>query len=188
MSGISSCFSVSHKASSQSIPWIIDTGATDHMICCTSIYTSLPTKVHFTVKFSNDTHANVTHKGIVQLNNTLTLKDVLCVPSFNFNLLSAKKLTQDLNCCFIFFTNECYVQDLFSWSTIGKGEANNGLYQLQLTEVSPTALSSILSKLLSIILPFLPLLLFKMIIVYGIVEWVICLTHVYLCCSSTYQI
>ena len=59
------------------------------------------------------------------------MTDVLCVPSFPFNLISISKLTQSLYCCFIFIYNLYSVQDLLLWKTIGVGEERSGLYLLQ---------------------------------------------------------
>ncbi|XP_018856817.2 uncharacterized protein LOC109019046 [Juglans regia] len=82
ISGIPLCLSTFNPSSlSSQIPWIIDTGATDHMICCTSLYTSEPTKISFYVKLPNGNQALVTHRGMVQLTPTIILKNVLCIPS-----------------------------------------------------------------------------------------------------------
>lgn len=62
--------------------------------------------------------------------------------SFNFNLLSARKLATQINCCLIFLSNLCFIQDLASWTTIEKGEVEHGLYHLLQGWVSPTDLVS----------------------------------------------
>ena len=36
----------------------------------------------------------VTHIGTIRISSTLTLIDVLCVPSFSFNLISVNQLTK----------------------------------------------------------------------------------------------
>jgi hypothetical protein len=70
----------------------------------------------------------------------------LCVPSFTFNLFSVKRLTTNLTCSIIFLSNLCVIQDLFSWTTIGKGEVRNGLYHFVNTNVSPSLLANTLSQ------------------------------------------
>jgi hypothetical protein len=141
VSGMATCFSTSTHSSSPThiSPWIIDTGATDHMICCTSLFTSITATVSYQVKLPNGQDVPVTHIGVVRLSKHLVLNHVLCVPSFNFNLLSAKKLTQHHSCCLIFLSNACFFQDLASWTTIGMGEFRTGLYHLLRSRVSPSA-------------------------------------------------
>lgn len=65
--------------------------------------------------------------GECQLTGGDTLKDVLCVPTFKFNLLSVSKMTKDLKCCVTFFPQCIVFQDLFA-NEIGKEE--EGLYVL----------------------------------------------------------
>lgn len=135
-----SCTHTQHYSISNTTPWIIDTGATDHMICCSSFFTSITAAVSYKVKLPNGETVPVTHVGIVQLSEHLVLPHVLCVPSFQFNLLSAKKLAQHTSCCLIFLSNSCFLQDLASWTTIGIGEVRGGLYHLLRSRVSPSAL------------------------------------------------
>jgi len=148
MSGIATCLSSStHKVFDiTNVPWIIDTGATDHMICSTVFFTQITATVSYNVKLPNGQEILVTHIGTVKLSNLITLENVLCVPSFTFNLLSAPTLTKSICCCFIFLSNVCFLQDLMSWTTIGLGEMKNGLYQFQHIQVSPTTLMCKLSK------------------------------------------
>lgn len=69
--------------------WIIDIGATDHMVCSISLFTSITALVSHQVKLPNGHFAEVTHIGTIQLSEHLILTNVLCVPSFSFNLISA---------------------------------------------------------------------------------------------------
>jgi hypothetical protein len=73
-------------------PWIIDTGATDHMVYLISFLTTIISVVAKHVRLPNGDLAAVTHMGSVKLSTTLTLTNVLCVPSFSFNLISVSKL------------------------------------------------------------------------------------------------
>jgi len=90
VSGMDTCFSTSTHSSSPThiSPWIIDTGATDYMICCTSLFTSITSIVSYQVKLPNGQDVPATHIGVVRLSKHLVLNHVLCVPSFNFNLLN----------------------------------------------------------------------------------------------------
>ena len=68
-------------------PWIIDSGATVHMICSTTFFFFVTSKVSYYVKLPNGTSISVSHLGNVQITDNISLKDVLCVPSFCFNLI-----------------------------------------------------------------------------------------------------
>uniref|UniRef100_A0A2N9GYQ8 Reverse transcriptase Ty1/copia-type domain-containing protein n=1 Tax=Fagus sylvatica TaxID=28930 RepID=A0A2N9GYQ8_FAGSY len=89
--------------------WILDTGATDHMVHSLSCFTTVTSIIQATVELPNGNLVPVTHIGTVKLSSSLILTDVLCVPSFHFNLISA-------------FT---------PWRMIGLGKNHNGLYILE---------------------------------------------------------
>uniref|UniRef100_A0A2N9IF64 Integrase catalytic domain-containing protein n=1 Tax=Fagus sylvatica TaxID=28930 RepID=A0A2N9IF64_FAGSY len=69
--------------------WILDTGATDHMVHSLSCFTTVTSIIQATVELPNGNLVPVTHIGTVKLSSSLILTDVLCVPSFHFNLISA---------------------------------------------------------------------------------------------------
>lgn len=71
--------------------WISDKG---HMI-------TVPDGRKITVKYI----------GIVTLQNGVILLNVLYVPQFKFNLISVKKLLDDLKCKLIFDHHGCHVQE-----------------------------------------------------------------------------
>jgi hypothetical protein len=110
--------------------WIIDTGATDHMVNSIYLFTFITATISTKIKLSNGHFALVTHVGTVQISTHLTLTDVLCVPSFSFNLLSVSKLVKTFNFCFLFLANYCLIQKLTTWTTIGVGKEANGLFYL----------------------------------------------------------
>ena len=113
-SGISLCLFVysSKPKDLSNIPWIIDTGVTDYRICATSFFTTITAQVSYFVTLPNGESVSVTHIGTVRLTKTLILHNVLCVPSFSFNLISARKLAYTLKCCLIFLS-EKFVTDKF---------------------------------------------------------------------------
>ena len=111
--------------------WVLDIDATDHIISSATLLTTITSLTHSIVELHNGESAQVTHIGIVQLSATLILDNVLCVPSFSFNLLSISKLNQKLSYCLIFLSQFCFIQDLLSWKMIGIGEVHHGLYLLQ---------------------------------------------------------
>ena len=101
--------------------------------------TTITSIVHTCVYLPNREQALVTHVGTVQVSSTLILTDVLCVPSFTFNLISVGKLTKNLCYCLIFVGDCCFILDLAQWSTIGLGKAHNGLFLLQDSDCRPHA-------------------------------------------------
>lgn len=156
MNGI--CFSLTSFASPHTTktqtPWIIDTCATDHMVCNTSYFSSITSTHSLAVKLSNGSFVSVTHLSTVHITLTLVLHNVLCVPFFTFNLILAKQLTSYLSCCFVFLSHFCFLQDLWTWTTTGMGEMKHGLYYLLAEAFPPPTLfdyfSLSLHKIISI--------------------------------------
>ena len=101
------------------------------MVHSVSQFTSITSVVQSYVYLPNGEETLVTHIGIAQISPSFILTDVLCVPSFSFNLISISKLTKNLHYCLIFLGNCCFIQDLTQWSKIGLGRECNGLYLLQ---------------------------------------------------------
>ena len=124
LSGKNICLSSYFKNTS----WILDSGATDHMVCSSSYLTSLLPVQGQSVKLPNGSLAPVTHIGSITFSSYLIFTNVLCVPSFHFNLISINKLSQNANCSIIFSANSCVIQDQRSRMMIGIGAERDGLY------------------------------------------------------------
>ena len=92
--------------------WVIDTGASDHIVCSMKLLTSYTEISHSMVELPNGEAAVVTHIGTIHLSSHITLTNVLCVPSFTFNLLSVSALTKTQPICLVFLSKFCFVQDL----------------------------------------------------------------------------
>ena len=101
------------------------------------------------VRLPNVDMAKVTHIGTMKVSPTLLFENVLCIPSFSFNLISISKLTQNSSCCCLFLSQFCLIQDLQLWKMIRLGKKQGGLYTLQSnSSVSlPTSVFVALSKL-----------------------------------------
>lgn len=69
--------------------WILDTGATDHITCDSSLFVKSTVVENFFVALPNGHRAKVTTVGEVQLSPQLVLHGVLYVPSFHFNFCSS---------------------------------------------------------------------------------------------------
>lgn len=111
--------------------WIIDSGVTYHM-------TWDQTKLQDFKKVRDPQHVNVANENKVQICGfgttnffTKDVKNILCLPDFNSNLLSVGKITNDLNCNVIFSPNKVIFQDRVSGEKIGKENLKNGLYYLE---------------------------------------------------------
>ena len=82
--------------------WVIDTGATDHMVHFVSYFTSVTPALSTHVNLPNGKIALVTHIGTVRISESLILYNVLHVPLFTFNLIFDSQLTKSILCCLIF--------------------------------------------------------------------------------------
>ena len=89
--------------------WVIDTGATDHMVHSITCFTTITATLNTFVNLPNGEVASITHVGIVKISEHLILHNVLCVPSFSFNLISVSQLVKSTACCLIFFGNLCFI-------------------------------------------------------------------------------
>ena len=82
--------------------WVIDIGATDHMVHSINMFSEITSTLHTSVELPNGESILVTRIGTVKLSDSLILIDVLYVPTFSFNLISISKLTASLICCIFF--------------------------------------------------------------------------------------
>ena len=121
--------------------WVIDTGATNHIIYFVDLLTLITAISHTMVQLPNGEAAIVTHVGSIQLSSRITLTNVLCVPSFSFNLLSVSSITKTQPLCLVFLSTCCFIQDLTNWSTIGVGQMSDGMYLLQQSSLSSASTS-----------------------------------------------
>ncbi|RVW74752.1 Retrovirus-related Pol polyprotein from transposon TNT 1-94 [Vitis vinifera] len=113
-------------------PWIVDSGASDHMTGDATIfdtYSSCPNNL--TVRIADGSLSKVAGTGSVVLSRDLTLNSVLLVPNLDCNLLSISKLTKEKRCITNFSSTHCEFKDLDSGKTIGNAEECSGLYILK---------------------------------------------------------
>ncbi|KAL3511008.1 hypothetical protein ACH5RR_030409 [Cinchona calisaya] len=108
--------SKSHVNSVFTNSWILDSGATDHMTSHPSLLSKSQPSFSHTVNLPNGTSTPITYTGNIVFNRDITLENVLCVPTFRLNLISASKITKGLNCSVTLFPDSCILQD----STTGK--------------------------------------------------------------------
>lgn len=75
------------------------------------------------------------------INYSLSLKNVLFVPSFTYNLLSISKLLQDSHSQVIFLADKCYLTYKTSQKQIELGSEEHGLYMMTYTPHSSNVLT-----------------------------------------------
>jgi hypothetical protein len=121
--------------------WVIDSGATDHMIDNLNLLDNTFT----TTKCQPVTVANGLKVPIEQIGTTKflsnTVSDVFYLPTFTSNLLSVSKITKEFNCNVIFSPSNVIFQDIVTRKTIGEGKLVNGLYYLDIFNTALAATS-----------------------------------------------
>jgi hypothetical protein len=109
--------SISRKA------WIIDSGATDHIICDKSLFSRIDEELNFpiSVQLPNGNISHIRVTGTVNLSPQIILKNVLYVPEFQFNLIYVSKVCQENSCRVIFNADTCLFQALSTDRLMGWG-------------------------------------------------------------------
>lgn len=131
LSGIHSVFSA-HNAYTvhtkpDNITWILDSGATDHIVSDISLLNqSKP--VNAVLHLPNGTTASITHVGNAVLTSSIVLTEVLCVPSFHCNLVSISKLTANSSMNVLFSKFTYLLQDLSLKQMVEIGRLDARLY------------------------------------------------------------
>lgn len=121
--------SVTNK--SNSLNWMIDSGASHHMTGDQSRLTSLFSISPCAVHLPNGHVEFATHAGEAIINEKFTLTYVLLVPHLQCHLISVARLISDLNCIVSFDDKLCSIQDRHSRIQIGVGNKDNGVYYLR---------------------------------------------------------
>lgn len=133
-SGMISCLS----AVCASTEWIVDSGASDYMTPHFSVLMNtqqLPGNQH--INLPNGEKIVVAKKGQMFLAPSLTLDNVLCVPSFKHNLLSVQRLLTNNNCEVVFHPTYCTITDKVTKCVHAVGIARNGLYYVDIAAPKP---------------------------------------------------
>ena len=119
--------SACHMSSSH---WIVDTGASDHMISDKSLFSEPPISACLDIQLPNGSVVQSMFRGTVKLNDFLVLHNVLYVPSFSYNLLYVSNLAKTRNVEVHFISSKCVLQDVHTHQIIGCAELRHGLYRL----------------------------------------------------------
>lgn len=89
-----------------------------------------------TIKLPNGSLVAISFSGTIQFNRSFYITDVLYIPDFAFNHISAPKLTKTLHCQLLFNTLDCVIHDLCSKKMIDTTELHGGLYLLTFPPVT----------------------------------------------------
>ena len=119
------------KSSSSLSPWILDSGASNHMSGNHSLLSHVQTSQSLPpVTLADGSQTSIMDIGTALPLPTLPLSYILHLPQCTFNLFSVSQLTRNLNCFITFLSDSILVQDRRTKRTIGTGLESHGLYYL----------------------------------------------------------
>ncbi|XP_013617307.1 PREDICTED: uncharacterized protein LOC106323784 [Brassica oleracea var. oleracea] len=110
--------------------WIIDSEAMTHVCSDLARFSGLSTVTGVTVSLPNGHKEAISHIGSIIVSPTITLHNVLYVPSFHFNLNSVHCLLVDNNSSAHFYVDHCLIQESTQGLMIGRWSIFNNLYVL----------------------------------------------------------
>ncbi|RVW76715.1 hypothetical protein CK203_047594 [Vitis vinifera] len=112
-------------------PWILDSGASDHLSGNKDLFSSITTTSDLpTVTLANGSQTVAKGIGLALPLPSLPLTSVLYTPECPFNLISISKITRTINCSITFSDKFVTLQDRSTGKTIGIGRESQGLYHL----------------------------------------------------------
>ncbi|XP_019155950.1 PREDICTED: uncharacterized protein LOC109152757 [Ipomoea nil] len=110
--------------------WILDSGATDHITCSLEYLDNCHKVQNISVKLPNGETVEVANVGEIKLYPNLLLKNVLHIPTFSFNIISASRLAKQSSCKLIMNDVSCNIQDPCG-IVHGFAEEKGGLYLIK---------------------------------------------------------
>ncbi|KAL2905899.1 Retrovirus-related Pol polyprotein from transposon RE1 [Bienertia sinuspersici] len=111
--------------------WIIDSRATHHMSRDLELIKGGRRTPHqMRINLPNGKTSEVAACGAKKLNNGLSLRNIMCIPSFRHNLLSVQKLAEQENYKVLFYPSWCIIQDAKTSEVRGVDRAVRGVYYL----------------------------------------------------------
>ena len=122
------------SATSKNRTWIIDIGASDHMMWDSSQLKYVLPSSQLVISTTNGNTSPITGEGSVIMSNTLTLDIVHVVPSLEYYLLFVSQITSTLACTVTFWPSFCVFQDILTRKILGYGVRRGKLYYLELPE------------------------------------------------------
>ena len=111
--------------------WIIDSGVSDHMVSDRNLLCNIKTlDTPILITLPDGNKLKVTQHGGLKVGKSLILQHTLFVPFFQFNLLSVKRLIEQLRCEVVFSATKYILQDPSLKRPLEIGRATQGLYIL----------------------------------------------------------
>ncbi|KAI5328445.1 hypothetical protein L3X38_027842 [Prunus dulcis] len=118
-----------HAHDTRNTGWIIDSGATDHIMYNSALFsTTLPPHRDHVLTARNAVAPVTGASSILLTPATPSLDKVLLVPSLSSNLLSVPQVTEQLNCVVLMYPSFVLLQDIQTREIFGRGTKNGGLY------------------------------------------------------------
>lgn len=140
-SGMTSNYFIASKPS-----WIVDSGATDHIIGNQGILSGLTFTSQSPVQIINGSTCNIEGTGSTHISKNIPLPSVLYVPSFPENVLSDSKITEQLYCSVTFTPTKYVFQELGTNRLIGNVYKEQGLYRMESSPQWVAYLSTVSAK------------------------------------------
>ncbi|XP_019176308.1 PREDICTED: uncharacterized protein LOC109171699 [Ipomoea nil] len=109
--------------------WILDSGATNNIVCSLDCLTNYHMVDEVKVNLPTGQCISVEHIGDAKLSENLCLKEALHIPSFKFNIVSVSKLIEDAAYTLTFMSKQCTIQGIHG-QIVGLAKEENGLYIL----------------------------------------------------------
>ncbi|XP_019165716.1 PREDICTED: uncharacterized protein LOC109161680 [Ipomoea nil] len=110
--------------------WIIDSGATHHIVCDLKMLKNQKKAHNMYVNMPNGQQAAIQFTGTVCLSENLVLHNTLYIPEFHYNLVSVGAFIKDSSYVVKMYSDQCVIQDASHGRMIGRAELMNGLYYL----------------------------------------------------------
>ena len=123
-------FALSCVSSGPGRPWILNSGASDHICSSLDLFSFYKRIKPIIVKLPNGSSVQAQFDGTVHFTSTFYLVNVLFIHNFSYNLISISKLTSNLHCSLIFTSTRCFIQEMRSSRMIGSAKHLNGLYYM----------------------------------------------------------
>ena len=128
---LNACNSIKSSCTFDSRLWILDTGASDHMSSkSTFLHDLRPLAYPMMVNLPNGTKVQVTQSGSLRITDGMVLHNVLLVPEFQFNLLSIRRLCDQLRSTVQFSDTRVLLQAPSQRKPVVIGKDYKGLYVL----------------------------------------------------------
>ena len=85
------------------------------------------------IETANGEFTPVEGSGTIQISPSLKISNCLFVPTLSQKLLSVSHVTRELNCTLLMHPKFCFLQDIRTGTTIGRGTEHHGLYYVDET-------------------------------------------------------